>query len=237
MSTESTDPVEPKASSAPAPEETGTADTEVVETAAEPAPDTAEAEETEPEEIEAEEPPAVVSSAFGGGDEPPAKNKWLKPVIVAVLAIVLVGAGAWAVTALNGTAVGDCVSASPKDVDKPDGDWNVSSKSCGDAAATHKVAKVLKNADEPCPEEGIYEPVKDGGDSLCLMPNLAEGKCYTSGDDGAFKAEACTTESPVKIVKKVDGLPEEGTVCPEGSSELRFSEPASVYCMGVHEGS
>ena len=69
------------------------------------------------------------------------------------------------------------------------------------------------------------------------MPNLAEGKCYTSGDDGAFKTEACTTESPVKIVKKVDGLPDEGTVCPEGSSELRFSEPASVYCMGVHEGS
>ncbi|MEV6240573.1 hypothetical protein [Lentzea sp. NPDC051838] len=214
MSTESTDPVEPKASVEPAP--------------AEPATDTA------PDA----EPDTGGSSSFSDDSDGSSKqNKWLKPVIIAVLAIVLVGGGAWAVTALNSTSVGSCVSASPKDVDKPDGDWNVSSKSCGDAAATHKVAKVLKNAEDPCPDEGIYEPVKSGGDSLCLMPNLAEGKCYTSGDDGAFKAEACTTESPVKIVKRVDGLPEEGTTCPEGSSELRFSEPASVYCMGVHEGS
>ena len=193
MSTESTDPVEPPASVAPASTEAET-------------------------------------------DESP-KNNWLKFVIVGVLAVVLVGAGVWAVTSLNGTKVGDCVSASPKDVDKPDGEWNVSSQGCGDTAATHRVAKVLPNAEESCPDEGIYEPVKSDGDALCLMPNLAEGNCYTSGDDGAFKKEACTTESPVKIVKKVDGLPEEGTVCPEGSSELRFSEPASVYCMGVHEGS
>jgi hypothetical protein len=185
------------------------------------------------------EPPASVApvSAETETDESPKKNNWLKFVIVGVLAVVLVGGGVWALTALNGTKVGDCVSASPKDVDKPDGDWNVSSKSCGDVAATHRVAKVLNKPEDPCPDEGIYEPVKSGGDSLCLMPNLAEGNCYTSGDDGAFKKEACTTESPVKIVKKVDGLPEEGTVCPEGSSELRFSEPASVYCMGVHEGS
>ncbi|MFI6101815.1 hypothetical protein ACIA8G_40230 [Lentzea sp. NPDC051213] len=194
MSTESTDPVEPPASVAPASTEAET-------------------------------------------DESPKNNNWLKFVIVGVLAVVLVGGGVWALTALNGTKVGDCVSASPKDVDKPDGEWNVKSEGCGDAAATHRVAKLLANAEEPCPDEGIYEPVKTGGDSLCLMPNLAEGNCYTSGDDGAFKKEACTQESPVKIVKKVDGLPEEGTVCPEGSSELRFSEPASVYCMGVHEGS
>jgi hypothetical protein len=183
------------------------------------------------------ETPADVAAAEAETDESPKKNNWLKFVIVGVLAVVLVGGGVWALTALNGTKVGDCVSASPKDVDKPDGDWNISSQSCGDTAATHRVAKVLNSAEDPCPDEGIYEPVKSGGDSLCLMPNLAEGNCYTSGDDGAFKKEACTTESPVKIVKKVDGLPEEGTVCPEGSSELRFSEPASVYCMGVHEGS
>ena len=128
------------------------------------------------------------------------------------------------------------MSASPKDVDKPDGDWNLASESCGDTNATHRVAKVLNSADDSCPE-GIYEMIKADGDTMCLMPNLAEGNCYTSRDDGAFVKENCTTESPVKIVKKVDGLPEEGTVCPEGSSELRFSEPASVYCMGVHEGS
>ncbi|MFD5829192.1 hypothetical protein [Lentzea sp. NPDC060358] len=183
------------------------------------------------------ENPAAPAAAEAETDESPKKNNWLKFVIVGVLAVVLVGGGVWALTALNGTKVGDCVSASPKDVDKPDGDWNVSGQGCGDAKATHRVAKVLNSAEDPCPDEGIYEPVKSGGDSLCLMPNLAEGACYTSGDDGAFKKEACTTESPVKIVKKVDGLPEEGTVCPEGSSELRFSEPASVYCMGVHEGS
>ncbi|HEX8864844.1 MAG TPA: hypothetical protein VF821_04235, partial [Lentzea sp.] len=210
MSTESTDPVEPKASVDAAAAESETEDTEAPESTTESTPDTAEADK--PQYV------AAGSSAFGETDESPKSNKWLKPVIIAVLAIVLVGAGAWAVTTLSGTKVGDCVSASPKDVDKPDGDWNISSKGCGDAAATHKVAKVLKNSDEPCPDEGIYEPVKSGRDSMCLMPNLAEGKCYTSGDDGAFKAEACTTESPVKIVKKVDGLPEEGTTCPEGSS-------------------
>jgi hypothetical protein len=209
MSTESTDPVEPPA---------------------------AEAEPVEAEPVAEAETP-VVTAAETETDESPKKNNWLKPVIVAVLAVVLIGGGAWAFTALNSTKVGDCVSASPKDVDKPDGEWNISSQSCGDAKATHRVAKVLKSSDEPCPDEGIYEPVKSGGDSMCLMPNLAEGNCYTSGDDGAFKKEACTTESPVKIVKKVDGLPEEGKTCPEGSSELRFSEPASVYCMGVHEGS
>lgn len=194
MSTESTDPVEPPATVAPAPVETET-------------------------------------------DESPKKNNWLKFVIVGVLAVVLVGGGVWAFTALNSTKAGACVSAAPKDVDKPDGDWNISSQGCGDAKATHRVAKVLKNAEDPCPEEGIYEQIKSGSEVLCLMPNLAAGNCYTSGDDGAFKTEPCTTESPVKIVKKVDGLPEEGTACPEGSSELRFSEPASVYCMGVHEGS
>ena len=191
MSTESTDPVEPPATVAPAPEDAET-------------------------------------------DESPKNNNWLKFVIVGVLAVVLVGGGVWALTALNSTKVGDCVSASPKDVDKPDGEWNISSKGCGDAAATHKVAKVLKSAEDPCPDEGIYEQMKSGSDFMCLMPNLAEGNCYTSGDDGAFKKEACTNESPVKIVKKVNGLPQEGTACPEGSSELRFTEPAEVYCMGVH---
>ncbi|SDH00057.1 hypothetical protein SAMN05216553_114153 [Lentzea fradiae] len=188
-------------------------------------------ESTGPDETRAE---AAVDTGTG---ESPQKNSWLKFVVVGVLAVVLVGGGVWAFTALNGISVGDCVSASPEDVDRPDGDWNISSQSCGDTAATHRVAKVLGSVEEPCPDEGIYEPVQSGGESLCLMPNLAEGNCYTAGDDGAFKKEACTTESPVKIVKKVDGLPEEGSVCPEGSSELRFSEPASVYCMGVHEGS
>jgi hypothetical protein len=185
------------------------------------------------------EPPAVVTPVpeESETDESPKNNNWLKFVIVGVLAIVLVGGGVWALTSLNSTAVGDCVSASPKDVDKPDGDWNISSKSCGDVDATHRVAAMLKNAEDQCPAEGIYEQMQSDGKSMCLMPNLAEGNCYTSSDDGAFKKEACTTESPVKIVKKVDGLPEEGTVCPEGSSELRFTEPASVYCMGVHEGS
>ncbi|MFD4673456.1 hypothetical protein ACFWNN_27285 [Lentzea sp. NPDC058450] len=184
------------------------------------------------------EPSAVVNPAEEPEtDESPKKNSWLKFAIVGVLAIVLVGGGVWALTALNTTGVGDCVSASPKDVDKPDGDWNISSEGCDSTSATHRVASLLNNPEDPCPAEGIYEPVKDGSKTMCLMPNLAEGNCYTSGDDGAFKKEACTTESPVKIVKKVDGLPEEGTVCPEGSSELRFSEPASVYCMGVHEGS
>jgi hypothetical protein len=185
------------------------------------------------------EPPAVVTPVpeESETDESPKNNNWLKFVIVGVLAIVLVGGGVWALTSLNSTSVGDCVSASPKDVDKPDGDWNISSKSCGDAEATHRVAAMLKNAEDQCPAEGIYEQMQSDGKAMCLMPNLAEGNCYTSSDDGAFKKEACTTESPVKIVKKVDGLPEEGTVCPEGSSELRFSEPASVYCMGVHEGS
>jgi hypothetical protein len=185
------------------------------------------------------EPPAVVTPVpeESETDESPKNNNWLKFVIVGVLAIVLVGGGVWALTSLNSTAVGDCVSASPKDVDKPDGDWNISSKSCGDVDATHRVAAMLKNAEDQCPAEGIYEQMQSDGKSMCLMPNLAEGNCYTSSDDGAFKKEACTTESPVKIVKKVDGLPEEGTVCPEGSSELRFTEPASVYGMGVHEGS
>ncbi|GGU46305.1 LppU/SCO3897 family protein [Lentzea flava] len=184
------------------------------------------------------EPPATVVPVpeETETDESPKKN-WLKFVIVGVLAVALIGIGTWAVTSLNGTKAGDCVSASPKDVDKPDGEWNISSLNCGDAKATHRVAKVLNSADEPCPEEGIYEQMKSGRTFMCLMPNLAEGNCYTSSDDGAFKKEACTTESPVKIVKKVDGLPQEGTACPEGSSELRFSEPASVYCMGVHEGS
>ncbi|GAB2873004.1 LppU/SCO3897 family protein [Lentzea nigeriaca] len=193
MSTESTDPVEPPATVAPAPEEAET-------------------------------------------DESPKKN-WLKFVIVGVLAVALIGIGTWAVTSLNSAKVGDCVSASPKDVDKPDGEWNISSQGCGDVKATHRVAKILNGAGESCPEEGIYEQMESGKKFMCLMPNLAEGNCYTSSDDGAFKKEACTTESPVKIVKKVDGLPQEGTACPEGSSELRFSEPASVYCMGVHEGS
>ncbi|ANZ36629.1 hypothetical protein BBK82_11685 [Lentzea guizhouensis] len=191
-------------------------------------------ESTDP--VEPPAPPAVAPAAEAESDESPkGKNSWLKFVIVGVLAVVLVGGGVFVFTQMGGLNVGDCVSASPQDVDKPDGEWNVSSQGCDDTAATHRVAKTLANAEEPCPDEGIYEPVKTGGDSMCLMPNLAEGNCYTSSDDGAFKKEACTVESPVKIVKKVDGLPEEGTVCPEGSSELRFSEPASVYCMGVHE--
>lgn len=181
------------------------------------------------------EPPASVAPAPVEEETETPKKNWLKFAIVGVLAVVLIGGGVFVFTSLGGHNAGDCVSAAPKDVDKPDGDWNVKSLNCGDQAATHKVAKKLNTAEDPCPEDGIYEPVKADGDALCLMPNLAEGNCYTSSDDGAFKKEACTVESPVKIVKKVDGLPEEGTVCPEGSSELRFSEPASVYCMGVHE--
>lgn len=181
------------------------------------------------------EPPASVEPAPAEETEQPQKAGWLKFLIVGVLAVVLVGGGVYLFASLGGLKVGECVSAAPKDVDKPDGDWNVKELNCGDQAATHRIAKQLGSPEDSCPVEGVYEAIKDGGDSYCLMPNLAEGNCYTSNEDGAFKKEACSTESPVKIVKKVDGLPEENTTCPDGSSELRFGEPPSVYCMGVHE--
>lgn len=186
---------------------------------------------------ESTDPDETTAAADTETGEPSPRNSWLKFVVVGVLAIALVGGGVWAFIALSGTGAGDCVSAAPKEVDRPDGDWNISKEDCEDTAATHRVAKVLDNVEDPCPDEGIYEPVPSGDKVMCLMPNLAEGACYTPTDQGAFKKEPCTPESAVKIVKKVDGLPEEGSVCPENSSEQRFSEPASVYCLGVHEES
>ena len=173
-----------------------------------------------------------MSSTPSGADTQAMKKVGLG--IAVVLALVLLGG--FVVNQLGDVAktakAGDCARISGA-LDNP----RYQALDCGSEQATVKIAKILPFNEQSCPSGGMDYSTYTGDSTLCLMPNLAEGKCYTSGDDGAFKQENCTTESPVKIVKKVDGLPEEGTVCPEGSSELRFAEPASVYCMGVHEGS
>jgi hypothetical protein len=166
-------------------------------------------------------------------DEAPAKKNWLKFVIVGVLAVVLIGGAVYAFNQFGSGAasadVGDCASAT----DQGDNKWEVKVLDCGDDNASYKVAKILPSADDVCPEEGLYEPIGTDSKQLCLMPNFVEGACYTPSDDGAtFKKGGCTGDAVIKVTKRIEGNPE--TVeCPEGSSDLRFSEPAVIFCLGV----
>ncbi|GLZ32750.1 hypothetical protein Lesp02_49380 [Lentzea sp. NBRC 105346] len=186
-------------------------------------------ESTEP--VEPEEPaPAAPPPA-----PPPAKKNWLKFVIVGVLAIALIGGAIYLFNQFgSGPAnakVGDCASIKPKDQDQ----WDVTLLKCADANATHKVAKVLPNKEDACPEDGYYEPVGVDKKQLCLMPNFEEGACYTPSDDGStFKKGECKGDSVVKVVKKIDGNPDP-VDCPSGSSDLKFSEPAVIFCLGTGE--
>lgn len=187
------------------------------------------AEESPTDETSEEETPEEDSSEELDDDETPAKKNWVKFAIVGLLAVVLVGAGIWALTQSgSGWAVGDCASIKLTE----DGKTEPTSQSCGSDDGAYKVAKVLASDQEVCPEEGLYETAPWDSKQLCLMPNFEEGKCYVPNDEGLFKKGGCTGEAVVKVVKRIEGKPEK-IECPGESSDMQFSEPEVVYCLGT----
>jgi hypothetical protein len=213
MSTESNEPVESEKAEQ-APEET------VEETVEEPA---AEATTDDSDKVIVTE----IDDDDDDDDEASSKS-WVKFVVVGVLAVALIGAGVWAFTGMgSGWAVGDCAS-----IKLTDGKPEATSESCGSDDGAYKVAKILASDQEVCPEEGLYETAPDDSRQLCLMPNFEEGNCYVPNDEGLFKKGSCTDEAVVKVVKKIDGKPEDPQ-CPEGSDGMPFTEPEVTYCLGT----
>lgn len=106
----------------------------------------------------------------------------------------------------------------------------LSTVDCGSPDATHRVAKVL-SAGEPCPtpDYSVYSETRRGADQpqvrLCLVPILAEGQCYDTGDRKAACPGAFT------VVKVVDGQSDAALCDAATSVAVTYPEPRVTYCV------
>ncbi|MEU5695778.1 hypothetical protein [Actinosynnema sp. NPDC020468] len=163
----------------------------------------------------------------------------LKKVLIAVLAVVVVGVGVFAVryfTSGTSAQAGDCVSVAEKSGETT---VDVDTLGCGEDKATYKVGKVLQSSDATCPEEGLYSevtPASSAGDGykLCLLPNMTEGACYKPSDTGSdFVKTACSGAETIKVTKVLQG-DTDTSKCPEGAG-MSYPEPAVTYCLAPAE--
>lgn len=108
---------------------------------------------------------------------------------------------------------------------------------CGAAEANYTIGKVLGSTTESC--GGDYdeytESARRGPDSkLCLVPKLAEGKCYDSSSTTMGpSAIDCTKSGAIQVVKHLPGTAD-GTVCGD-AQPMVIPEPKLTVCFGVPE--
>ncbi|KAA0020018.1 LppU/SCO3897 family protein [Antrihabitans cavernicola] len=170
---------------------------------------------------------------------PPKKSRkklWIALGIAAVVLIGIVAAiGALAVKgAADEIAVGDCVFFKSLSATPADSSHEV--RECSDPTATYEVATEADGTATCDSNDLTYSLVQKSDTSkvektLCMVPNLREGKCYTHGDDGRFVESECSGKDVAQIVKRVDGKADE-SLCDEypPDSAIVYQKPARTYC-------
>ncbi|MEV0680932.1 hypothetical protein AB0I60_30895 [Actinosynnema sp. NPDC050436] len=134
------------------------------------------------------------------------------------------------------TKAGDCASLSGTRT-KPE----FKTVGCDAAEANYTVGKVLGSLSESC--GGQYydeytETARRGPDSkLCLVPNLAEGKCYEldNSTNVGYPVVDCGKSGVAKLTNVVKGSDDE-SACGDGAP-IAFSEPKITYCFAPAEAS
>ncbi|VVJ15498.1 Uncharacterised protein [Amycolatopsis camponoti] len=167
---------------------------------------------------------------------PPKKSKalWIRLGIVAL--IVIVG-GIVAVvkftSAPENAAVGECLSVAEF--------TEITSKNmpekvaCGDQSANVLVAAKQNGTGAQCPGDGYIELTVDRpASTMCMIPNVKQGECFTNFPDGpkAFSRVACTDPSAsaefVKVAAVNDRAQCDGT---DADGVLAYSTPPTTFCF------
>lgn len=163
----------------------------------------------------------------------PQKKKGLPKWLTGIIAAVVVAGGVLAFNYFTNDVAqakaGDCAKVTGTQ-SKPD----YSAIACDSADANVVVAKALSNTSESCGEEylSFTMTARRGPDAkLCLMPKWNEGECYNlEQQDAAMPAKGACGAGTAKVAKVVSGKADE-TACGEGTMPLKFTEPATTYCL------
>ncbi|MEU6645811.1 hypothetical protein ABZ863_25120 [Saccharomonospora sp. NPDC046836] len=170
---------------------------------------------------------------------PPKKKKPLALRIgLAVVLAVAVGLVAFSVLRTFGDAgwaaqQGDCLDVAEFSDNARDQPTQVD---CGDAKATVKVAVVLDEENDSCPDGDYDEIFYENGKKFCLMLNVVEGDCVanvTSMTEGYEHVECSDPSAEIAVLKIVEGQTDIDTACgdTEAFAALRYTEPALVMCL------
>mgnify|MGYP006876022044 CR=1 FL=1 len=177
------------------------------------------------------------------GAPPPRKSRkglWIGIALAAVLLVgALVAIGVVAVTIGNSSDLeaGKCVEFSSLSQNAADSKYEI--KDCSDDAATFEVASKTEGT-ATCNENDLTYTLVEKNDTakvqetVCMVPNLKEGKCYVHQDDGRFVVSGCEAADAAKVVKRVDGKADE-SLCAEypPDSAVTYQKPARTYCAVI----
>ncbi|WP_277068076.1 LppU/SCO3897 family protein [Saccharomonospora viridis] len=184
-------------------------------------------------------PPLYGQPAMPPVPSTPPEKKGRKRIAVIVSIVGALVLGGLAVvgymTSAYNAQPGDCLHVE----DFADEERDPTVVDCSDEKATFKVAVRLEDNTEPCPD-GDYDwmTYKDGA-RFCLMLNVKEGDCIANVDSSVKTREkvACTDpKADVSVVKVVEGTDDAEQACasvPEAVMGVRYSEPATVFCVGL----
>jgi hypothetical protein len=92
---------------------------------------------------------------------------------------------------------------------------------------------------QPCPDgksqHSVYDKLNGDSDTLCFLPNLKQGQCYSAMQGGqaetVVRADCSDTTRPrFRVSRRIDGSTDT-TQCPPGTKAIDFPSPARVYCL------
>lgn len=147
-----------------------------------------------------------------------------------------VSIGGDSVKAANDVSVGECITVT----DSSDGKVEAKKVACDTTDSFAFFAAATVSGSGQCAGSQSTLTFENGGDKLCLTPNLAQGKCYQlpTGGTGSltdYKQVDCGTTAPtgaavVEVVTRANG----NVTCASGLETYDFTQPQSiVYCLRV----
>ncbi|WP_446224264.1 LppU/SCO3897 family protein [Nocardia sp. IBHARD005] len=166
----------------------------------------------------------------------PEKRLLARIVLGPVAAMALVGAvvscSSDDSSSAGAVAVGSCVEVSDNAADA----MKATVGDCSSAKSSYRIAQ-LGTADCTAGNATFNGTVGDAKNTLCLVPNFAEGSCYADAGTRPAESVACTApEASFKVVKRIDGETDE-LLCGVDATQFRtVPEPKTTFCMAKPQG-
>ncbi len=178
---------------------------------------------------------------MGAADGGPESKFGIKLLLLALLVVAVLGAGAWFLwnnfQSDPALAAGNCLVLSG-DMD----DAKHEAVDCGDTSVYSQYVGEVIEGDGTCSDEfaapyTIVESVGRGGKDrtakvTCLIPQLFEGACYNTSE-GVNELELADCASAELKVTKVAN--ETGMECAAGEEMLDYTMPERTYCVAFQE--
>ena len=174
--------------------------------------------------------------------EAPQENKFgVKQLLVALLVVVVLGAGAWFLwnnfQSDAALAEGNCLVLSGE-MD----DAQHKAVECDDQSVYSQYVGEVIEGDGTCTDETaapytIMEKSGRGGKETatkvtCLVPQLFENACYNFSEGVNELEPADCADAELKVTKVTD---ETGSECAAGEESLSYTMPARTYCVAFQE--